>query len=112
MSDYVKQLEETVEKLKNKLDTYVRENERLSNQWDLIERYQPKLLPYMRGYILGINKAVIARMDEEKSNEGKVVGYVLWIGDSRVCTVANVEDGRKILQEWLDTGYNGIPLCG
>ena len=112
MSDYVKQLEETVEKLRNKLDTCVRDNEGLSMRCKMLEKYQPKLTPFLNGYLLDINKAAIARMVEEKNSDDKVVGYVLWIGDSRVCTVANVEDGRQILQEWLDTGYNGIPLCG
>ena len=110
--EYITQLEETVQQLSKKLDECVRDNEGLSKRCDWLDRYQPTIHPFIRGYILCINKAVIARLQEEKNGDGRLVGYVLWIGDSRVCAVSNVDDGRRIIQEWLDTGYNGIPVGG
>jgi hypothetical protein len=109
--DYVKQLEATVEELKSKLEICVRENEQYFDKCMNMEKYYPKMTPSLKGFLFSVNKAVIAYLQEEKNGD-KIVGYILFIKEKRICTVANHDDGYRIVQEWLDTGYDGIPLGG
>lgn len=110
-NEYIKQLEATVEELKSKLEICVRENEQYFDKCMTMAKYYPKMTPYLRGYLFSVNKAVIAYLKEDKSGD-KIVGYNLFIKEKSVCAVANYDDGYKIVQEWLDSGYDGIPLGG
>jgi hypothetical protein len=111
--DYVKQLEATIEELSRKVDALSVENEKILEHSKVAQRYQPTIKPYLRGYILCVDKAVVARAErEDVVDSGNFSHYNLFICGERVGKFRNMEDVRTILEEWLKTGYNGLPAGG
>ncbi len=111
--DYVKQLEATIEELSRKVDTLSVENEKILEHSKAAQRYQPTIKPYLRGYILCVDKAVVAKAErEDDTKSSDFSSYILYICGERVGTFRNMEDVKKVLEDWLRTGWNGIPAGG
>lgn len=108
-SDYVKQLEETIENLNNKLNDCIIQNEKITDQCKKLEIYSPKFIPHDNGFEVYINKASIARVTENKNRNGDICGYDLLIKDKKVCVVSDLNVGKKMILDWYDTGIPGMP---
>jgi hypothetical protein len=110
---YVKQLEATIEELSRKVDALSVENEKILEHSKAAQRYQPTFKPYLRGYILCVDRAVIARAErEDVVNGGEFSHYNLFICGENVGRFSKMEDVKKVVEVWLKTGWNGLPAGG